>query len=76
MEATIKEGAKTTTLREMATKYAQHHFPISEGKGEVIKHDVAYHSYCDGFNAALRILMNIRNLEDPCYRHGIDPNLD
>lgn len=53
------------TLHELATQYAQKNFPI-EGiiSADVVKHDVAYHSFCDGFNEAMRILMQIGGQKD------------
>lgn len=42
------------TLRQLATEYADKNFST-----EMIKHDVAYHSFCDGFNEAMRLLMQI-----------------
>lgn len=45
------------TLHELATEYAEKNFPI--GRDNAIKHDVAFHSFCDGFNEAMRILMQI-----------------
>lgn len=41
-------------LHNLAEEYADRNFPY-----ELIKHDVAYHSFCDGFNEAMRILMQI-----------------
>jgi len=81
MEAQIKETTNNVTLHDMARKYADHHFPIPQNTTAVVpknavKHDIAFHSYCDGFNAALRMLMNVRNLSDPCQHKGDDPNFD
>lgn len=45
------------TLHELATEYAEKNF--SMGRNNAIKHDVAFHSFCDGFNEAMRILMQI-----------------
>lgn len=39
------------TLHEIATEYAEKNFPIS--RNDVVKHDVAFHSFCDGFNEAM-----------------------
>ena len=50
-------------LEELASEYAQKNFPIYEGCNNTIKHDVAYHSFCDGFNEAMRILMEIGNIK-------------
>ena len=53
-------------LEKLAAEYAQKNFPIHEKHSngeELIKHDVAYHSFCDGFNEAMRILMNIGNIK-------------
>lgn len=51
-------------LEELAKEYAQKNFPISEGSNSnIIKHDVAYHSFCDGFNEGMRILMGIGNIK-------------
>lgn len=79
----IKPG--TSSLHEMAQEYANYNFPMpkhtpgsytsAEGSNAV-KNDIAFHSYCAGFNAALRCLMAMRNLTDPCQHHGDDPNLD
>lgn len=44
------------TLRKLASEYADKNF-----SSEPLKHDVAYHSFCDGFNEAMRILMSIGN---------------
>lgn len=41
-------------LRQLATEYANKNF-----SSEPLKHDIAYHSFCDGFNEAMRILMTI-----------------
>lgn len=41
-------------LHQLATEYANKNF-----SNEAIKHDVAFHSFCDGFNEAMRILMQI-----------------
>lgn len=41
-------------LHQLAEEYAQKNF-----SHEPIKHDVAYHSFCDGFNEAMRVLMQI-----------------
>lgn len=47
-------------LHQLATQYAQKNFPIIEGSvNNAIQHDVAFHSFCDGFNEAMRILMQI-----------------
>lgn len=45
------------TLHEIATQYAEKNFPMYIDNA--IKHDVAFHSFCDGFNEAMRILMQI-----------------
>lgn len=53
-------------LEELAAEYAQKNFPMFEGcKNGInaIKHDVAYHSFSDGFNEAMRILMEIGNIK-------------
>ena len=53
-------------LEELAAEYAQKNFPMFEGcnnGSNAIKHDVAYHSFCDGFNEAMRILMEIGNIK-------------
>lgn len=49
-------------LGKIAQEYAQKNFPICAGNA--IKYDVAYHSFCDGFNEAMRILMTIGNIVD------------
>ncbi len=47
-------------LRELAQEYADKNFPISEDSTyNVVKNDVAFHSFSDGFNEAMRILMQI-----------------
>lgn len=47
-------------LHQLAEEYAQKNFPISEASTfNAIKHDIAFHSFCDGFNEAMRILMQI-----------------
>lgn len=52
-------------LHQLATEYAQKNFPISESSTfNAIKHDVAFHSFCDGFNEAMRILMQIGGQKD------------
>lgn len=56
------------TLRELATEYAEKNFPMC--MGNAIKHDVAYHSFCDGFNEAMRILMQIGGQKDLDKRIG------
>ena len=53
-------------LEELAAEYAQKNFPMFEednSRINFIKHDVAYHSFCDGFNEAMRILMEIGNIK-------------
>ena len=50
-------------LEELAAEYAQKNFPMFEGCNNAIKHDVAYHSFSDGFNEAMRILMEIGNIK-------------
>ena len=53
------------TLHELATQYAQKNFPIIEGSvNNAIQHDVAFHSFADGFNEAMRILMQIGGQKD------------
>lgn len=48
------------TLHELATQYADKNFSIQKGStADAVKHDVAFHSFCDGFNEAMRILMQI-----------------
>lgn len=49
-------------LEKLAAEYAQKNFPIYEGCNDS-KHDVAYHSFADGFNEAMRILMDIGNIK-------------
>lgn len=52
-------------LKELATEYAEKNFPISNvSTVNAIKHDIAYHSFCDGFNEAMRILMQIGGQKD------------
>lgn len=52
-------------LHELSEKYAQKNFPISKDSSfNAIKHDVAFHSFCDGFNEAMRILMQIGGQKD------------
>lgn len=46
-------------LHKLATEYANKNFPA-----EAIKHDIAFHSFCDGFNEAMRILMQIGGQRD------------
>lgn len=53
-------------LDKLAAEYAQKNFPIYDGcnnNNNTIKNDVAYHSFCDGFNEALRIIMDIANIK-------------
>lgn len=53
-------------LEKLASEYAQKNFPIYEGcknGNNIIKHDVAYHSFIDGFNEGMRILMDIGNIK-------------
>lgn len=60
-------------LKQLAAEYAQKNFPMYEGCNngfEAIKHDVAYHSFADGFNEAMRILMKIGNIESLDKRIG------
>lgn len=60
-------------LEELAKEYAQKNFPIYEGYNNgnnAIKHDVAYHSFCDGFNEGMRILMEIGNIKSLDKRIG------
>lgn len=49
-------------LGKIATEYAEKNFPMCTANAS--KHDVAYHSFCDGFNEAMRILMTIGNIVD------------
>ena len=44
-------------LHNLAETYADRNF-----KNDAIKHDVAYHSFCDGFNQAMRMLMQVGNI--------------
>ena len=46
-----------TKLGYFAKTYADRNF-----KNDAIKHDVAYHSFCDGFNQAMRMLMEVGNI--------------
>lgn len=46
-------------LHNLAEEYANKNF-----SNEPIKHDVAFHSFCDGFNEAMRILMQIGGQRD------------
>ena len=55
-------------LEKLAAEYAQKNFPIYEGCN--IYHDVAYHSFADGFNEAMRILMEIGNIKSLDKRIG------
>lgn len=60
-------------LEKLAAEYAQKNFPIYEGCNNgynPIKHDVAYHSFVDGFNEAMRILMEIGNIKSLDNRIG------
>lgn len=53
------------TLHELSTQYADKNFPIVNGSNyNTIKHDVAFHSFADGFNEAMRILMQIGGQKD------------
>lgn len=47
------------SLRGLAMQYATKNFPA-----EPIKRGVAFHSFCDGFNEAMRILMQIGGQKD------------
>lgn len=48
-------------LHELAEEYADKNFPISESSTfNVIKHDIAFYSFCDGFNKALEYLENMK----------------
>lgn len=52
-------------VKELATQYADKNFPISNvSTFNAIKHDIAFHSFCDGFNEAMRILMPTEGQED------------
>lgn len=60
-------------LEELAAEYSQKNFPMFEGCNngiDAIKHDVAYHSFADGFNEAMRILMEIGNIKHLDTRIG------
>lgn len=46
-------------LHNLAKEYADKNF-----SNEPIKHDIAFHSFCDGFNEAMRILMQIGGQRD------------
>lgn len=46
-------------LHNLAEEYADKNF-----SKEPIKHDIAFHSFCDGFNEAMRILMQIGGQKD------------
>lgn len=52
-------------LHDLATQYADKNFPILKGSSvNLVKHDVAFHSFEDGFNEAMRILMQIGGQKD------------
>lgn len=47
-------------LHELAEEYANKYFPISKvSTFNTIKHDIAYNSFCNGFNEAIKILAQI-----------------
>lgn len=50
-------------LHQLATEYANKNFPMTSTNPD-IKNDVAFHSFCDGFNQAMRILMQIGGQKD------------
>lgn len=52
------------TLHQLAEEYAHKNFPIKGSNSYSIKHAVAFHSFCDGFNEAMRILMQIGGQKD------------
>lgn len=56
------------TLHELATEYAEKNFPMC--RDNAINHDVAFHSFCDGFNEAMRILMQIGGKKELDTRIG------
>ena len=52
-------------LHELAEEYAQKNFLLTETSTfNAIMHDTAFHSFCDGFNEAMRILMQIGGQKD------------
>lgn len=60
-------------LEKLAGEYAQKHFPVydrSKSVIDTINHDIAYHSFTDGFNEAMRILMEIGNIKSLDTRIG------
>lgn len=60
-------------LEKLAFEYAQKNFPVYEGCDNCInanKNNIAYHSFCDGFNEAMRILMDIGNIKHLDKRIG------
>lgn len=60
-------------LEKLAEEYAQKNFPVydrSKSGIDTINHDVAYHSFANGFNEAMRILMEIGNIKSLDTRIG------
>lgn len=62
-------------LQEPAAEYAQKYYPIYEDcdDNELIKHNIAYHAFRDGFNEAMRILMetgNVKNVDTNINKPG------
>lgn len=58
------------TLGELASEYAQKEFPVYPEKDDIRnigKHDVAFHAFADGWNAAKRQVFWVAADEDlPC----------
>lgn len=62
----------TKTLGELASEYAQKEFPVYPEKNDIRnigKHDVAFHSFAAGWNAAKKESPWIKVEDDLPYKH-------
>lgn len=53
-------------LEDLALAYANKNYPIFKECDEldIIRHNIAKYSFADGFNEAMRILMDIGNIKE------------
>lgn len=52
------------TLHKKAEDYAQENFPIdSEGNGQTVRHDIAFHSFCAGYNEAIEYIKALEKIQ-------------
>ena len=50
-------------LEDLALEYAKRNYPIND-ELDIIRHNIAKYSFADGFNEAMRILMDIGNIKE------------